>query len=122
MRGKCLVPRHSLRDEPHSHMNLPRESSLEEAEVPAVPKAQPSSAQAGAPICSRHPFLSARKCRQCSEFYCARCLPEDSRPVLCLSCNTPLALQEAPEKLRNLFRDLWISPLVMGFGVFVGTL
>jgi hypothetical protein len=42
--------------------------------------------------------------------------------VLCLSCNAPLALQEAPEKLRNLFRELWISPLVMGLGVFVGTI
>lgn len=103
-------------------MSLPLELSLEKAEVSVTPAGKPSSASAHAPICPQHPRLAARTCRQCSAFYCAHCLPEDSRPVLCLPCNTPLAVQEAPEKLRSLFRELWISPLVMGFGVFVGTI
>jgi hypothetical protein len=39
--------------------------------------------------------------------------------VLCLSCNTTLAVREAPDKLRRAFRDLSVLPLIMGLGIFL---
>lgn len=71
------------------------------------------------PVCLRHPYNPASKCRQCSAFYCARCLPEDAQAALCASCNTALAVREAPEKLRGLFRQLWLSPLIMGLAILL---
>jgi heme A synthase len=32
-----------------------------------------------------------------------------------------VAVRKVPETLRKLFRELWISPAVMGFSALVGT-
>jgi len=71
--------------------------------------------------CQKHPLLPASKCRQCSDFYCDRCLPGGARPALCLRCNAALAVREAPEKLRKLYRELWLTPLIVGVGLLLLT-
>jgi hypothetical protein len=38
---------------------------------------------------------------------------------MCPSCSTTLAVREAPEKLQRLYRELWLSPLIMGLGVSI---
>jgi hypothetical protein len=87
--------------------------------APPAPVAEPSVAPDEGPICQSHPYLPARKCRQCSAFYCARCLPEDAQATLCASCNTAGLVREAPEKLRGLFQQLWLSPLIMGVAILL---
>lgn len=65
-------------------------------------------------ICQQHPLLPASTCRQCGARYCTRCLSGAFKQVLCTGCNTSLALREAPEVLRRLFRELWITPSLVG--------
>ncbi|HYH99600.1 hypothetical protein [Hyalangium sp.] len=91
--------------------------AVEAIEAPAAPKVDPSPAPELAPICPQHALEPAVRCRQCSAFYCPRCVPAHGKRLLCLSCNTTLAVRAAPERLRKIFRDLWISPLIMGLTV-----
>jgi len=88
------------------------------APADSVAAAAPLVSEEG-PLCSVHPFKAANKCRQCNAFYCGLCLPADARPGLCPGCNTVLALREAPEQLRKLFRALWLSPAVLGLTLLV---
>jgi hypothetical protein len=96
---------------------VPAPMAVAAIEALAAPKVDPFPAPDIAPICPQHALEPAAKCRQCSAFYCPRCVPADGKRALCLSCNTTLAVREAPEKLRTLFRELWISPLIMGLTV-----
>src|SRR5688572_30625900 len=108
MRRTCSPPRTSTPDEPHTYMNctscdssvplkdefcpqcpgdVPRALSLEKAEVPPAPQGEPLLDPVGAPVCLRHPLMSAKTCRQCSSFYCARCLPESAKQEMCARCS-----------------------------------
>lgn len=93
-------------------------------EAPSAPAARVATAPLATEegwVCEKHPLLSASKCRQCSDFYCGPCLPDGARPALCLPCNAALAAREAPEKLRKLYRELWITPLIVGVGLLLLT-
>jgi len=93
-------------------------------EAPSAPAARVATAPLATeegPVCEKHPLLPASKCRQCSDFYCGRCLLDGARPELCLRCNAALAVREAPEKLRKLYRELWITPLIVGVGLLLLT-
>lgn len=70
-------------------------------------------------LCPEHPLVPASTCRQCGAFYCAPCLPQGAKPVLCSRCNTTLAVREGPEELRRLFRGLWLPPLILGTGAIL---
>jgi hypothetical protein len=90
----------------------------------APPAAEPDALLIAedAPRCPEHPTLpAAGTCSRCGAFYCIRCVPEAAqvKQAMCPRCQSTQAVREAPEKIRGLFRELWISPLVMGVGVLL---
>lgn len=119
---QCLqeLPRQALVSEVPAGLVPPEPAAPVPSHALPAPVADPPMATEEGPICSTHPYTPGSTCRQCNASYCARCLPEAAKAALCATCNTAIAVREAPEKLRGLFQQLWISPLVMGLAIVVG--
>jgi hypothetical protein len=101
----------------------PEPPAVEESRAPPAPVAEVPLVPEDAPRCPDHPTMPiAGTCSRCGAFYCIRCVPDAAllKQAICPRCKETQAVREAPEKLRGLYRDLWLSPLIMG--VLIGAL
>lgn len=61
-------------------------------------------------------MVAAGTCVRCGRFYCVRCVPDAAlrNKVTCAECVALVAKSEAPEKIRKLRRELWVSFILVG--------